>query len=68
MSEERHICDCSDCNPAPFIDRCKYEAALWEAHRQLSRYGVKGPKQIGRALLTMERALGIEDDPAPHAR
>jgi hypothetical protein len=34
--------------------------ALREAHRQLSLHDYKGPKQIGRALLTMEKALGID--------
>jgi hypothetical protein len=41
-------------------ERDELLAALAEAHRQLSRYDHKGPKQIGRALTTMERALGIE--------
>lgn len=31
--------------------------ACSEAYRQLSRYDDKGPKQIGRAMLTLERAI-----------
>jgi hypothetical protein len=33
------------------------EAALREAHRQLSRYEFKGGKQVGRAMMTMEKVL-----------
>jgi hypothetical protein len=32
--------------------------AMERAHEQLSKFGVKGPKQVGRAMLTLERALG----------
>lgn len=39
----------------------RIHAALVEAHRQLSLHDYKGPKQIGRALTTMERALGLPD-------
>lgn len=33
-----HICTCADCNPRPYEDRCKFEAALGlsgEAHEEL---------------------------------
>lgn len=31
--------------------------AIREAHRQLSRYEDKGAKQVGRAMLTLERVF-----------
>jgi hypothetical protein len=37
-------------------ERDRYRAALLEAHRQLSRFDYKGPKQLGRAMMTIERA------------
>lgn len=32
--------------------------ALVRAHEQLDKFGMKGPKQVGRASLTIEKALG----------
>lgn len=34
--------------------------ALVRAHQQLDKFGIKGPKQVGRASLTIEKALGWE--------
>lgn len=33
------------------------EVALTQARRQLGQYGLKGPKQIGRALNTIDEVL-----------
>jgi hypothetical protein len=35
----------------------RLRAALRRAHEQLSKYDRKGPKQIGRAMLTIERVM-----------
>jgi hypothetical protein len=32
--------------------------ALARAHEQLIKFDYKGPKQVGRAMLTIEQALG----------
>lgn len=42
------------------VDRLR--EALERAHEQLSKHDYKGSKQIGRAMLTIERALGIVPD------
>lgn len=38
-------------------------AALRRAHEQLLKYDAKGPKQVTRAVLTIEQALGLGEKP-----
>lgn len=53
---------CVGCTKDAEIEELR--AALTEAHRQLSLHDYKGVKQIGRALTTIEKALGIYDPEA----
>lgn len=45
-----------------------FEIEMWDAlvraRAQLSKFGFKGSKQVGRALLTMEEVLGAERETA----
>jgi hypothetical protein len=42
------------------VDRLR--AALVRAHEQLGKFEYKGPKQVGRAMQTIENALARGDD------
>lgn len=71
MGAECHVCghdmydECGWCELT--ADRDRLLAAVTRAHEQLSKHDYKGPKQITRALVTLEAAIpaleGLQTSP-----